>query len=170
MKKNTIDLYGPEYVVEVKDVKLGMEGFLVIHNTALGPGKGGIRMTPDVTVEEVKRLASTMTWKNSLAGIPFGGAKAGIKWPSSAKATEGKNPTDNELKKKFVQSFARAIKPFLIKKYIGGPDVNSGEKEMQWFVEAVDNWRAATGKPANVCMDSFIKGKKTLRQAQGARG
>ena len=74
MKKNTIDLYGPEYVVEVKDVKLGMEGFLVIHNTALGPGKGGIRMTPDVTVEEVKRLASTMTWKNSLAGIPFGGA------------------------------------------------------------------------------------------------
>ena len=64
MKKNTIDLYGPEYVVEVKDVKLGMEGFLVIHNTALGPGKGGIRMTPDVTVEEVKRLSSNKTWKN----------------------------------------------------------------------------------------------------------
>ncbi|MDO8728991.1 MAG: Glu/Leu/Phe/Val dehydrogenase [bacterium] len=149
--KNIIDKYGPEYVVEVRDAKVGMEGFLVVHNTALGPGKGGIRMTPNITVEEVKRLASTMTWKNALAGIPFGGAKAGIRWDASKGAD----------KKEIVQSFARAIKPFLIKKYIGGPDVNSGEKEMQWFVEAVNNWRAATGKPANYCMKVFgHKGEK----------
>ena len=74
------DKYGPEYVVEVYDSKIGMEGFLVIDNTVLGPGKGGIRMTPGVTKEEVYRLARTMTWKNALAGIPFGGAKAGIIW------------------------------------------------------------------------------------------
>src|SRR3990170_8884709 len=128
------DEFGPEYIINVYDPQIGMEGFLVIDNTALGPGKGGIRMTPNVTAEEVYRLARTMTWKNALAGIPFGGAKAGIIWPGG----------DDHLKKQFVQSFAKAIKPFLIKKYIAGPDVNTGEKEMQWFVEAAGNLRAAT--------------------------
>lgn len=141
------DKYGPEYVVEVYDSKTGMEGFLVIDNTVLGPGKGGIRMTPNVTKEEVYRLARTMTWKNALAGIPFGGAKAGIVWKSG----------DDHLKKQFVQSFARAIKPFLMKKYIAGPDVNTGEKEMQWFVETVGNLRAATGKPSKLCHPSGEK-------------
>lgn len=151
MSKNIADLYGPEYVLEVKDAKLGLESFLVIHNTALGPGKGGIRLTPDITIAEVKRLAATMTWKNALAGIPFGGAKAGIKWDASQK-------TD---KKEIIQTFARAIKPFLVKKYIAGPDVNTGEKEMQWFVEAAGNWRAATGKPANYCLKVFGRKSKT---------
>ena len=141
------DKFGPEYILKVKDVSIGMEGFLVIHNTALGPGKGGIRMTSNVTEEEVRRLAYTMTWKNSLADIPFGGAKAGIIWTGGT----------DEKKKIFIQSFARTIKLFLIKKYIAGPDVNTGEKEMQWFVEAVNNWRAATGKPANYCMSVFGK-------------
>lgn len=74
------DQFGPEYVIDVYDPSLSLQGFLVIDNTALGPGKGGIRMTPDVTVEEVARLARTMTWKTALAGIPFGGAKAGLVW------------------------------------------------------------------------------------------
>jgi len=138
------DKYGPACVMEVYDSSIGMNGFLVIDNTVLGPGKGGIRMTPGVTVEEVYRLARTMTWKNSLAGIPFGGAKAGIIWPGG----------DDNLKKQFVQSFAKAIKPFLMKKYIAGPDVNTGEKEMQWFVEAAGNLRAATGKPSKLCHPS----------------
>ena len=155
------DKFGPEYVVEVYDPALGMEGFLVIDNTALGPGKGGIRMTHNVTVGEVNRLARTMTWKNALADIPFGGAKAGIVWPPSAKATEGKHGGSPELKKKFVQSFARAISVFMPKKYIAGPDVNTGETEMKWFVEATSNWRTATGKPANYCMQLFGgKGEK----------
>jgi glutamate dehydrogenase/leucine dehydrogenase len=136
------DQFGPEYVVKVYDAEIGMEGFLVIDNRALGPGKGGIRMTSGVTEDEVRRLARTMTWKNALAGIPFGGAKAGIVWPGGP----------SELKKKYVQSFARAIKIFTPKKYIAGPDVNTGEKEMQWFVEATGNWHSATGKPANLCM------------------
>lgn len=141
------DEFGPEYTLRVYDSRIGMEGFLLVDNTALGPGKGGIRMAPSVNVEEVFRLARTMTWKNALAGIPFGGAKAGIVW---------KNGTD-ELKKQFVQSFARALKPFLPKRYIAGPDVNTGEREMQWFVEAVGDWRAATGKPAAYCMKMFGK-------------
>lgn len=133
----------PEYIVEVHDSKIGMEGILVIDNTALGPGKGGIRMTHDITVEEVSRLAKTMTFKNALADIPFGGAKAGIKWLGGS----------DELKKEFVQSFARAIKPFIPEKYIAGPDINTGEKEMQWVVEATGIWHSATGKPHNMCVE-----------------
>ncbi|MBI2054047.1 MAG: Glu/Leu/Phe/Val dehydrogenase [Candidatus Staskawiczbacteria bacterium] len=142
------DKFGPEYVVKIYDPDLGMKGYLVIDNTVMGPGKGGIRMTPDVTEEEVRRLARAMTFKNALAGIPFGGAKSGIRW---------KGANDIETKKKFIQSFARQIKLFTPKKYIAGPDVNTSEKEMQWFVEATGEWRSATGKPANLCMKFFGK-------------
>lgn len=144
------DKFGPEYVVRVKDPKIGMEGFMVIHNTAIGIGKGGIRLMPQVSEEEVYRLASTMTWKNAMAGIPFGGAKSGLRWPIMGK--NGKMDTSLATKKKLLESFARAIKPFLFNKYIAGPDVNSGETEMQWFVEATGNWGDATGKPARYCV------------------
>jgi len=135
-------------VLKVYDASLGMTGFLVIDNTTLGPGKGGIRMTLNVTEEEVRRLARAMTFKNSLAGLPFGGAKGGIVWPGGS----------DKLKKQYVQSFARAISLLTPKKYIAGPDVNTGEQEMQWFVEATGNWRSATGKPAKLCMLVFGKG------------
>jgi glutamate dehydrogenase (NAD(P)+) len=141
------DNLGPEYVISVYDPSIGMEGFLVIDNTVLGTGKGGLRMSPNVTAEEVFRLARTMTFKNSVADLPFGGAKAGIVWKGGS----------DELKKQYIQSFARAIKYLTPKRYISAPDVNTGEKEMQWFVEATGNWRSATGKPANLCMVSFGK-------------
>lgn len=70
------DKFGPEMVLQIWDPKIGMEGFLVVDNTNLGPGKGGIRMTSNVTIDEIFRLARTMTWKNALAGLPFGGAKS----------------------------------------------------------------------------------------------
>lgn len=133
------DEFGPEYEIIVEKPESGLRGFLVIDNTVLGPGKGGIRMTPDVTMEEVARLARTMTWKNALADIPFGGAKAGIVTPKGI---------TSEKKKELVQNFARAIKEYVPSRYIAGPDVNSGEKEMQWFAEALGDPRAATGKPA----------------------
>lgn len=114
---------------------------MVIDDTARGPGKGGIRMTAEVTPEEVFRLARTMTWKNALADIPFGGAKAGIVWKGGGERE----------KKSAVQNFARMVAALIPKKYIAGPDVNSGEKEMQWFAEAVGRWDAATGKPRDYC-------------------
>ena len=156
------DEFGPEYVINIYDPELKMEGFLVIDNTVLGPGKGGIRMTPNVTAEEVFRLARTMTFKNALADLPFGGAKAGIIW-------KGGTP---ELKKKFVQSFAKAVKLLTPKKYIAAPDVQTGEQEMQWFVEATGDWRSATGKPANYCMKAFGKtGEKCgIPQEYGSTG
>ena len=142
------DEWGPEYVVQVSKPEIDLVGFLVIDNTVLGPGKGGIRMTPHVTEEEVRRLARAMTWKNALAGIPFGGAKAGIVWKGGSE----------QQKKEIVQEFAKAISLFTPGKYIAGPDVNTGEQEMQWFVEATGNWKSATGKPAKLCMLVFGKG------------
>lgn len=137
------DKFGPEYVLRVYDPKIGMKGFLVIDNTVLGPGKGGVRMTPHVSEEEVFRLARTMTWKTALMDIPFGGAKAGIVWEEGGSL---------EKKKAYIQSFARAIKPFVPDKYIAAPDINTGEMEMLWFVEATGNWRSATGKPSDYCI------------------
>lgn len=144
------DKFGPEHLVEVHDAKIGMRGFLVIDNTALGPGKGGIRMTPDVSLHEVYSLARTMTWKNALAGLPFGGAKSGIVF-DPRKHSKAK-------RKEVVKAFSKALKPFVPKYYIAAPDINTGEEEMQWFVEENGNWRAATGKPAKLCMFVFGKG------------
>lgn len=132
--------FGPEYIVKIYDSKINMEGFLVIDNLTLGSGKGGIRMTAEVNEEEVSRLARIMTWKNALADIPFGGAKAGIVWSGG----------NEQLKKSFIQSFAKKIKIFTPKFYIAGPDVNTGEKEMKWFVEATGLKKTATGKPKNL--------------------
>lgn len=133
------DEIGPRYVVKVYNHELNIHGVLVIDNTKLGPGKGGIRMIPTVDEEEVTRLARAMTYKNALADLPFGGAKAGIVFdPKTAEV---------KVKKKVVEWFARELKPFLIKLYIAGPDINTTEAEMAAFVKAAGNRRAATGKP-----------------------
>ncbi|MBI2141998.1 Glu/Leu/Phe/Val dehydrogenase [Candidatus Woesearchaeota archaeon] len=143
------DEFGPELVLEAHDYKSGLKGILVIDNTALGPGKGGIRLTPTVSTEEVFRLARVMTWKNALAGLPFGGAKAGI--------TADAKQLTKEQKKALIQSFAKAIKPLSPKRYIAGPDINTSEEEMRWYYEANGSWRSCTGKPADVCMELIGK-------------
>ena len=161
MTKIEADEFGPKYSLKVYDHKLGLEGILVIDNTVLGPGKGGIRMTPDVSEEEVLRLARAMTWKNALAGIPYGGAKAGIVWKGGSE----------EKKKALVQAFAKAFEKFIPEEYIAGPDVNTGEKEMQWFVEATENCDSATGKPASLCNDLFgISNKAGFPHELGSTG
>ena len=143
------DEFGPEKVFEVYNAKAGMHGFIIIDNTALGPGKGGIRMTPSVSIEEVAKLARTMTWKNALADLPFGGAKAGI--------IADDRLISKEKKKELIQEFARAIKPICPRLYIAGPDMNTSETEMKWFVEANGSMRSATGKPSTMCVKPGIK-------------
>ncbi|MBI5224871.1 Glu/Leu/Phe/Val dehydrogenase [Candidatus Micrarchaeota archaeon] len=138
-EKITADEFGPEYVVNVYDPKTGMEGVLVIDNTARGPGKGGIRLVPDVTTQEVYRLARAMTWKNALADIPFGGAKAGIRG----------DPKKID-KAAFMRAFGEKLRPLIPGKYIAGPDMNTTETEMKIFADAVGTLKAATGKPSSV--------------------
>lgn len=144
------DQFGPEKVLEVYNPRVNLRAILVIDNTALGPGKGGIRMTPTVDVKEVFRLARTMTWKNALADLPFGGAKSGIQ--------ADPKKISLQQKKELVQAFARALKSVCPKEYIAAPDVSTAEQEMKWFAEANGNWNAATGKPANMCVK--VGGKK----------
>jgi glutamate dehydrogenase/leucine dehydrogenase len=143
------DEFGPELIYEVYDPRSGLRAVTVIDNTALGPAKGGIRMTSTVNVEEVFRLARTMTWKNSLAGLPFGGGKSGI--------IADVKSISREKKKELVQAFGRALRPIAPKKYIAAPDVNMAEEEIRWFVEANGNHNSATGKPANMCVKPGVK-------------
>src|SRR3989344_3704980 len=143
------DDLGPEKIIEVYDPSTGMRGFTVIDNTALGPAKGGIRMTPSVNIKEVFRLARAMTLKNSLAGLPFGGGKSGIIYNKDK---------DGDKKDLFIKSFARSLKNIIPSEYIAAPDINTTEKDMETFVKANGNFNAATGKPLDFC--KFIKGKK----------
>ncbi len=143
------DDIGPEKIVQVYDPSTGMRGFTVIDNTALGPAKGGIRMTPTVNIREVFRLARAMTLKNSLAGLPFGGGKSGIIYDKEI---------DFAKKDLFLKSFARSLRNLVPSEYIAGPDINTTEKEMETFVKAHGDFSAATGKPLDFC--KVIKGKK----------
>ena len=130
------DEFGPEIIVELYDQRTGMHGVLVIDNTALGPGKGGARMVPDLATVEVIELARAMTWKTSLAELPFGGAKSGIR-------ADPKSPNKAEL----VRVFARRIKEFTPSLYIAGPDMYISEKEMAVIADEIGP-EACTGKPS----------------------
>jgi len=141
------DEIGPEYIVQIYDPELEFRGVLVIDNLNLGVGKGGIRMMPNITVTEVFRLARAMTFKNALAGLPFGGAKSGI-------VVDAKK-ISREKKEAIIRSFSRYLRAFSPKYYIAAPDMSTGEQEMQWFADENGSWKSATGKPAKYCLESF---------------
>ena len=136
------DDLGPEKILEVFNPKVGMRGYLVCDNLALGPGKGGIRMTPSVNMNEVAKLARAMSYKNAMAELPFGGAKSGI-IADDRKITK-------EKKKEIITAFAEALKEYCPKLYVAGPDMNTGEEEMGWFSKALKNKKACTGKPKSL--------------------
>ncbi len=138
------DDLGPEKLIEVYDPKTRMVGFLVIDNTWLGVAKGGLRITPNVSLEEVYHLARTMTYKNALAELPFGGGKAGI-------IADVKSISPEE-KIERVKAFSKAIKKVCPSLYVSGPDVNTTEKDMAVFVKANGSLKSATGKPADMCV------------------
>lgn len=132
------DEFGPAKILEVYNPRVGMRGFVVIDSLALGPGKGGIRMTPTVSVGEVSKLARAMTWKNALAELPFGGAKSGI--------IANDREISKEKKQEIVEAFAEGLKSVVPEEYVAAPDMNMAEEEMKWFVEKVGSDKAATGK------------------------
>ena len=133
------DAYGPEKILQVYNPKVGMRGVLVIDNSALGPGKGGIRMTPTVSLDEVVRLARAMTWKTAMADLPFGGAKSGI-------IADPKNMS-LEKKKEIIEAFSKALKIVSPDLYVAAPDINTSEREMEWYSKANGSKKSCTGKP-----------------------
>ncbi|MEM5790743.1 MAG: Glu/Leu/Phe/Val dehydrogenase [Candidatus Aenigmatarchaeota archaeon] len=137
------DEFGPEKILEIYDPKVRLNAILVIDNTALGPGKGGIRMTPTVTKEEIFRLARVMTWKCALSELPFGGGKSGI-------IASNEEIKDRSRKKELLTAFGKALKGIAPEIYIAAPDINTGEEEMRWFVEGNGNPKSTTGKPKDL--------------------
>lgn len=133
------DDLGPEIVVEVSRKDIGLEGYLVIDNTAFGRGKGGIRMHEQVTRSEVEELARSMSLKNALAELPFGGAKAGIVY----------NDANSTNKKQLFQAFIEEIKYYMPEKYVGAPDIRTGEEEMGWLIDITGDRSTTTGKPVD---------------------
>ncbi|MEK7270085.1 MAG: Glu/Leu/Phe/Val dehydrogenase [Planctomycetota bacterium] len=104
--------------------------FLTLHNRALGPAKGGIRMTADVSHDEVTALAMEMTWKCALIGVPFGGGKTGIQVDGSSL-----DPVDKEI---IIRSFTRnAIRHISPEIYVPAPDMGSGEREMGYIRDCI---------------------------------
>lgn len=121
------DEFGPEKIVYIYEPRCNLKGIVVIDNSSIGPAIGGIRMTPNVTTEEVFRLARAMTWKNALAGIPHGGGKAGIIADSRA--------ITPEQKEILIRQFARGIEK--LNEYIPGPDMGTDETCMAWVRDEI---------------------------------
>jgi glutamate dehydrogenase/leucine dehydrogenase len=118
------DEYGPEKIVYIYEPRCGLKGIVVIDNISAGPAIGGIRMAPDITTDEVFRLARAMTWKNALAGLPHGGGKSGIRADPSA-------PNKETL----IRQFARAMER--LEGYIPGPDMGTDEVAMAWVRDEI---------------------------------
>ncbi|NNM34299.1 MAG: Glu/Leu/Phe/Val dehydrogenase [Gemmatimonadetes bacterium] len=119
-----VDDLGPEKTIYIHDPRSGLRAVLVVDNVAAGPSMGGIRMAPDVTTDEVFRLARAMTLKNAGAGLPHGGGKAGI---LADPHTADKEP--------LIRSFARAIRD--LGDYIPGPDMGTDETCMAWIRDEI---------------------------------
>jgi glutamate dehydrogenase/leucine dehydrogenase len=104
----------------------GLEAFVVVDNVAAGPAIGGARLAPDVGLEEVARLARAMTFKNAMAQLPHGGAKAGIVARTDLFVHD---------KERVVRAFARAIRNLV--DYIPGPDMGTDEDCMAWVHDEI---------------------------------
>lgn len=125
------------------------EGYRVQHNIARGPAKGGIRYHPKVTLDEVKALASWMTWKCATVGIPYGGGKGGV-------VCDPKSLSKNELER-LTRRYAFEIAPIIgPDRDIPAPDVYTDQQTMAWFMDTISMVRGhtelgvVTGKPISL--------------------
>lgn len=140
----------PEMEATVRDPELGVEGYVVVWNTAIsvgGPmersGKGGTRVTPHVTMDEVKMLARTMALKNAAAGLPLGGSKSGLRADTSAP----------DFEKKY-RRFVKLCAPYLREN--GGPfggfgfDLGAQPEQAIWACDELKSTTCFTGKPLSM--------------------
>ncbi len=135
-------------------------GYRVQHSIARGPAKGGVRYSPDVTLDEVRALASWMTWKCAVVNIPFGGAKGGI-------ICNPKNMSRGELERMTRRYTAELIEFIGPEKDVPAPDVNTNEQVMAWMMDTYSMHMrqtvtaVVTGKPLN------MGGSRGRREATG---
>jgi len=159
--KNEIIVHFP-VVLDNGQTKL-FKGYRIQHNNILGPYKGGLRFHPTAGLDDFKALSSLMTWKCSLIGVPFGGAKGGIKYdPHQFSAAENERIT-----RRFIHSLGANIGP---DKDIPAPDMGTGEQTMAWAMDTYMNTNAGqagqmargvvTGKPI-ACGGTYGRTKAT---------
>jgi glutamate dehydrogenase (NAD(P)+) len=120
-------------------------GYRIQHNGARGPYKGGIRFHPEVDVDEVRALASLMTWKTAVAGVPFGGAKGGVNCPA-----DKLEPSEQQkIARSFMDKIEKVLGPT---RDIPAPDVNTNAQTMAWLMDEYGKLHGhtpaiCTGKP-----------------------
>ena len=135
-------------------------GYRVQHSIARGPANGGVRYAPDVTLDEVRALASWMTWKCAVVNIPFGGAKGGI-------ICDPKNMSRGELERMTRRYTSELIEFIGPEKDVPAPDVNTNEQTMAWMMDTYSMHMrqtvtaVVTGKPLN------MGGSRGRREATG---
>jgi glutamate dehydrogenase (NAD(P)+) len=137
------------------------EGYRVQHNLSTGPSKGGIRFHQHVTLGEVAALAMWMSWKTSLVGLPYGGAKGGV-------IVDPNQLTESELEhlsRRYMQEMVNFLGPHMD---VPAPDVGTNEKIMGWMMDTYSNHvghvepAVVTGKPI------ALGGSQGRREATGA--
>ena len=147
--------------VQLDDGRLEVfTGYRVQHSRARGPAKGGIRFAPDVTLDEVRALASWMTWKCAVVNIPFGGGKGGVICdPAILSMTE---------LEKITRRYTAEIIDFLgPERDVPAPDVNTNEQTMAWIV---DTYSMHTGSAATAVVTGkpmALGGSRGRREATG---
>src|SRR4051812_46580002 len=135
-------------------------GYRVQHSVARGPGKGGIRYAPDVSLDEVRALASWMTWKCAVVNIPFGGAKGGVICNPAILS----NRELERLTRRYTAGVIEMIGP---ERDIPAPDVNTNEQVMAWIMDTYAmhvghaTTAVVTGKPME------LGGSRGRREATG---
>jgi glutamate dehydrogenase (NAD(P)+) len=123
-------------------------GFRVQHNGARGPYKGGIRYHPEVDLDEVRALATLMTWKTAVAGIPFGGAKGGVNCDAGT-LDEGEL---QQVTRSFIDKIEKVLGP---QRDIPAPDVGTNAQTMAWMMDEYGKLHGhtpaiVTGKPISL--------------------
>jgi glutamate dehydrogenase (NAD(P)+) len=124
-------------------------GYRVQHSIARGPAKGGIRYSPDVSLDEVRALASWMTWKCAVVNIPFGGAKGGV-------ICDPKKMSHGELERMTRRYTAELMEFIGPEKDVPAPDMGTDEQTMAWIMDTYSMHMrqtvnaVVTGKPVNL--------------------
>lgn len=148
---------GPKERIEIKTnpalpggKTVNITNFVVRHNDTLGPSKGGIRMTGDVSLDDITGLAMEMTWKTSLIDVPFGGGKSGIK-------IEGGDLAD-DAKEVIIRSFTRGARRHIGPEiYIPAPDMGTNEIDMAHIRDCI-----SYSEGTSITKGCFVTGKPVI--------
>lgn len=139
-----LDEMGPEKIVILRDPSVGMNAIFAIDNTAIGWPAGGIRMAPDVSIDEIVRLGRAMTYKFASYRLKVGGSKVGI--------LADPRSEDRDL---VISSFANAIKPFILEdRYYPGPDMGTYDSDIERIFNIIGK-PGLTPKPIGLMKNGY---------------